>query len=139
MLTTELRSGRNDTTRNTGRSGRQNTVTRRSMRREERVTVHGPIKNQQPDRMSHRGVWVGPTKGRLFKLDFPSAKLWVKIFFGWVGLRANPPPPPYKQSLPGTSSALGPDCPGRVLPSAVPIKVPATDRASTWGKALRNK
>ena len=28
------------------------------------------------------GVWVGPIKGRLFKFDFPSAKFWVKIFFG---------------------------------------------------------
>ena len=36
------------------------------MRREERVTVQGPVKEQQPDRMSHRGgggravgAWVG--------------------------------------------------------------------------------
>ena len=28
---------------------------KRSMRREERVTVQGPVKKQQPDRMSHRG------------------------------------------------------------------------------------
>ena len=28
------------------------------MRREERVTVQGPIKEQQPDGMSHRGVFV---------------------------------------------------------------------------------
>ena len=40
------------------------------------------------------GVWVGPTNGRLFKLDFPSAKFWVNIFFGWVGLRAKGAPPP---------------------------------------------
>ena len=32
---------------------------------------------------------MGPTKGRLLKLDIPSAKFWVKIFFGWVGLEAN--------------------------------------------------
>ena len=32
-------------------------------------------------------VWVGGTKGRLYELDFPSAKFWVKIFFGRVGLR----------------------------------------------------
>ena len=44
---------------------------------------------------------MGPTKGRLFKLDFPSAKFWVKIFFVWVGLRAKRPPPLpiYNQSL----------------------------------------
>ena len=31
------------------------------------------------------GVWVGPTEGHLFKIDFPSAKFFVKNFFGgWV-------------------------------------------------------
>ena len=40
------------------------------------------------------GIWVGPTKGRLFKLEYPSAKFWVKIFFGCVDLRAKRPPPP---------------------------------------------
>ena len=30
--------------------------TRRNMRREERVTVQGPVKEQQPDGMSHRGL-----------------------------------------------------------------------------------
>ena len=53
--TTGLRYRGNDTTRNTGRSGRQNAVTRRNMRREERVTVQGPVKKPQPDGMSHRG------------------------------------------------------------------------------------
>ena len=33
----------------------QNAVTRHNMRREERVTVQGPVKKQQPDGMSHRG------------------------------------------------------------------------------------
>ena len=37
--TTGLRERGNDTSRSTGRSGRQNTATRRNMRREERVTV----------------------------------------------------------------------------------------------------
>ena len=36
-------------------SGRQKAATRRNMRREERVTVQGPVKKQQPDGMSHRG------------------------------------------------------------------------------------
>ena len=45
----------NDTSKSTGRSGRQKAVTRRNMRREERVTVQGPVKEQQPDGMSHRG------------------------------------------------------------------------------------
>ena len=39
----------------TGRGGRQNAATQRSVRREERVTVHSPVKKQQPDGMSHRG------------------------------------------------------------------------------------
>ena len=53
--TTGLRERGNDTNKSTGRSGRQNAATRRNMRREERVTVQGPIKKQQPDRMSHGG------------------------------------------------------------------------------------
>ena len=53
--TTGLRERGNDTSRSTGRSGRQNAATRRNMRREERVTVQGPVKEQQPDGMSHRG------------------------------------------------------------------------------------
>ena len=50
-----LRERGNDTSRSTGRSGRQNAATRRNMRREERVTVQGPVKKQQRDGMSHRG------------------------------------------------------------------------------------
>ena len=42
----------NDTSRSTGRSGRQNAATQRSMRREEWVTVQGPVKKQRPDGMS---------------------------------------------------------------------------------------
>ena len=34
----------------------QKAATRRNMRREERVTVQGPVKEQQPDGMSHRGM-----------------------------------------------------------------------------------
>ena len=41
--TTGLRERGNDTGRSTGRSGRQNAATRRNMRREERVTVQGPV------------------------------------------------------------------------------------------------
>ena len=44
-----------------------------------------------------------PQRGRLFKLDFPSAKVWVKMLFRWVGLRAKrTPPPSYTQSLRST-------------------------------------
>ena len=57
--TTGLHERGDDTSRSTGRSGRQNAATRRNMRREERVTVQGPVKKQQPDGMSHRGVWGG--------------------------------------------------------------------------------
>ena len=53
--TTGLHERGNDTSRCTGRSSRQKAATRRNMRREERVTVQGPVKKQQPDGMSHRG------------------------------------------------------------------------------------
>ena len=61
--TAGLRERGNDTSRSTGRSGRQNAATRRNMRREERVTVQGPVKEQQPDGMSHRRT--PPLKGAL--------------------------------------------------------------------------
>ena len=67
--TTGLRERGNDTGRSTGRSGRQNATTRRNMRREERVTVQGPVKKQQPDGMSQRGggasVRCGPPQSAL--------------------------------------------------------------------------
>ena len=53
--TAGLRERGNDTSRSTGRSGRQKAATRRNMRREERVTVQGPAKKQQPDGMSRGG------------------------------------------------------------------------------------
>ena len=59
--TTGLRERGNDTSRSTGRSGRQKAATRRNMRREERVTVQGPVKEQQPDGMSHGGGGGGMT------------------------------------------------------------------------------
>ena len=52
---TGLRESGNDTSKSTGRSGRQKVATRRNMRREEQVTVKAPLKEQQPDGMSHRG------------------------------------------------------------------------------------
>ena len=61
--TTGLCERGNDTSKSTGRSGRQNAATRHNMRREERVTVQGPVKEQQPDGMSHRGGTGGWTGG----------------------------------------------------------------------------
>ena len=40
--TTGLHERGNDTSKSTGRSGRQKAATRRNMRREEQVTVQGP-------------------------------------------------------------------------------------------------
>ena len=57
--TTGLRKRGNDTSKSTGRSGRQKAATRRNMRREEWVTVQGPVKEHQPDGMSHRGAACG--------------------------------------------------------------------------------
>ena len=56
--TTGHRERGNDTSRSTGRSGRQKAATQCNMRREERVTVQGPVKEQQPDGMSHGGGGV---------------------------------------------------------------------------------
>ena len=58
--TNGLRERGNNTSKSTGRSGRQKAATRRNMQREERVTVQGPVKKQQPDGMSHRALldWV---------------------------------------------------------------------------------
>ena len=53
--TTGLRERGNNTSKSTGRSGQQKAATRRNLRREERVTIQGPIKEQRPDGMSHRG------------------------------------------------------------------------------------
>ena len=71
--TTGLRERGNDTSKSTGRSGRQNAATRCNMRREERVTVQGPVKEQQPDGLSHGGGGV----------DWPS-----------LGILADPPTHP---------------------------------------------
>ena len=60
---TGLRERGKDTSRSTGRSGRQNAATRRNMRRGERVTVQGPVKEQQPDGMSHGGGGGGGAHG----------------------------------------------------------------------------
>ena len=53
--TTGLRKRGNNTSKSTGRSSRQDAATRRNMRRAERVTVQGPVKEQQPDGISHGG------------------------------------------------------------------------------------
>ena len=53
--TTGLHERGKDTSRSTGRSGRQEAATRHNMRRDELVTVQGPVKKKQPDGMSHRG------------------------------------------------------------------------------------
>ena len=58
----------------------------------------GPRRSNNPTEC-HTG---GPVKGRFFKVDFPSAKLWIKIFWGWVGLGAKPPPPLLWPKLGGT-------------------------------------
>ena len=60
------------------RHGRQNTATRRNMRREERVSVQGPVQEQQPDGMSHRGS-TPPTQNRL---DPYPPKCWPKTASG---------------------------------------------------------
>ena len=72
--TTGLRERGNNTSKSTGRSGRQKAATRRNMRREERVTVSNPTQHakartgdcpgprKEPDGMSHRGALDPPTQ-----------------------------------------------------------------------------
>ena len=67
-----LREHGNETSKSTGRSGQQK-ATRRNIRREERVTVQGPVKEQQPDGMSHRGGYFRNC--------------------GWIGVQPSPLPP----------------------------------------------
>ena len=86
--TTGLRERGNATTRHTGHSGRQNAATRRNMRREERVTVQGLVKEQQPDGMSHGGGRNsnGATEsvGRTSLLFFFCCR-WRALFLGVSG------------------------------------------------------
>ena len=97
--TTGLRWRGNDTSKSTGRSGRQNAATRRNMRRDDRVTVQGPVKKQRPDGMSHRGAgcrYEGPhaprtwalTRGRS-PLPMPWGPVLGAVLLGdclWLGL-----------------------------------------------------
>ena len=61
----------------TGRSGRQKVATRRNMRRAERVTVQGPVKEQQPDGMSHRGGGGGLVKAVFMGVWLGQIHLWA--------------------------------------------------------------
>ena len=89
--TTGLRERGNDTSKSTGCSGRQNAATRRNMQREERVTVQGPVKEQQPDGMSHGGYPL---------CDMPSR---CCVFTGpWTVTRS-----PLRMSLGGVSCTGG--------------------------------
>ena len=94
-----LRKHGNDTSKSTGCTGRRKAATRRRTRREERVTVQGPVKKQQPDGISHRGGGGG--KGRVgawlintgphLKLPSqgprlpPSARACMRADVVWVG------------------------------------------------------
>ena len=51
------------------------------MRREERVTVQGPLKEQQPDGMSHRGSGIGLAlrTGLGQSCDGVQNRVWVGI------------------------------------------------------------
>ena len=83
--TTGLRERGNDTSKSTGRSGRQKAATRRNMRREERVTVQGPVKEQQPDGMSHRGGGGGVRGGMMWTWLFSRVSLCRQVmnYWGW--------------------------------------------------------
>ena len=67
----------NDTSGSPGRSGRQNATTRRNMRRGERVTVQGPVKEQQPDGM------LAAASGQSGKQAGRQAETHSYGFFSW--------------------------------------------------------
>ena len=115
--TAGLRERGNDTSRSTGRSGRQNAATRRNMRRGERVTVRGLVKKQQPDGMSHTGV-QRQIKVCVHKMGLKLPDLLMNFIFrsrksflmwgggggvggGWPGPRTTPPPPGVTKQWPG--------------------------------------
>ena len=114
---TGLRSRESETSRNTGRSGRQNMATGRSTRREERVTVQGPVKNQQPDGMSHRGA---PIKilGQIFLRAFGQSKVFCRAFgpsktsapLGGLGGGGGLDPPTHPSLSPPLPPKRSPDC-----------------------------
>ena len=67
------------------------------MRREERVTVQGPVKEQQPDGMSHRGV--KGQKNCVLDIDLQVRAPLIffifflrKIFLMWAGGRVSQNP-----------------------------------------------
>ena len=85
------------------------------MRREERVTVQGPIKEQQPDGMSHRGVNPPPSTPKGPSWDKTNLLLG-KILLGHVWHTNFRPPPPHYFSggwrwLPAPLRSAGPLCP----------------------------
>ena len=92
------------------------------MRREERVTVQGPAKEQQPDGMSHRGRGGGantpppPTRISSWeKMKFPNDNIdWALGGAQPFALFGSRPPHPHPPPL---SSALGGGgCPTRTIP-----------------------
>ena len=89
----------------TGRSGRQNAATRRNMRREERVTVQGPVKRLQPDGMLHGGFRKGAqsSNARMDRNDNSAAE---EQFRQWPP--SHPPAGPNR-----TAFCFGPKVPSR--------------------------
>ena len=111
--TTGLRERGNDTSKSTGRSGRQNAPTRRNMRREERVTVQGSVKEQQPDGTSRRGSGAqaqrGPVPGVAVGRGCSLIPKGVRVCGGAAHVDADPldmiagqpqPPPETRDALP---------------------------------------
>ena len=98
--TTGLRECGNNTSRSTGCSGQQKAATRRNMPREERVTVQGPVKKQQPDGMSHRGmvsqvvvptIWtVGTKEAVMLRTRHMVRRMCLKVCVGGAKPRGTP-------------------------------------------------
>ena len=83
--TTGLREHGNDTSKSTGRSGRQNAATRRNMRREERGTAQGPIKKQQPDSTMANVVFSESFVQMLRPLWLFMSVAATQVMYSWLG------------------------------------------------------
>ena len=91
-------------------------ATRRNMRREERGTVQGPVKKQQPDGMSHRGV-----------LDLAAAR----------ERRGKADPPPWQATIQPTERPDSQKC--LTLQHSGPIKGKAADSKVVPEKETRSR
>ena len=111
------------------------------MRREERVTVQGPVKEQQPDGMSHRGGGGGMESGRVLQnraaLLPHATTAWVMTLEKWYSAAVLVPGPDNEHTIGSLGGSRwgplfmlngvgvsAPGAPGNVSPYFPPIPPP---------------